>query len=275
MPQPSVPCTHTLLHAFCAPRPPPPELSCLPCSMPASQMFPLRHALIHAFLPPSPPTCPQELEKFKFVLEYSIGELRAQLDPKEAQLAEMRDSLAVRPAALGRAWAEWRWCCMLLASMMRSRVELVEAAGSGAVGTAGCSQAALLRKRKAEGLFHVFMLQCSPVAGARTHLSRAASSVYPPHAARIHLPPNPHPPPNPCRAWRRSWLSWGATARRYPWKRRACGSGSWRCKRRLLASGGSSPRRAAASGGALCHRRACLARGCLLRRSATPSFLCH
>jgi hypothetical protein len=38
---------------------------------------------------------PQELEKFKFVLEYSLGELRAQLDPKDLELAEMRERVQV------------------------------------------------------------------------------------------------------------------------------------------------------------------------------------
>lgn len=32
----------------------------------------------------------------KFVLEYSIGELRAQLDPKSAELADMRGKVEVR-----------------------------------------------------------------------------------------------------------------------------------------------------------------------------------
>lgn len=41
----------------------------------------------------------QELEKFKFVLEYSIGELRGQLDPKAAELADMRDKVAVSDGA--------------------------------------------------------------------------------------------------------------------------------------------------------------------------------
>jgi len=41
----------------------------------------------------------QELEKFKFVLEYSIGELRGQLDPKAAELADMRDKVAVSGSA--------------------------------------------------------------------------------------------------------------------------------------------------------------------------------
>lgn len=43
---------------------------------------------------------PQELEKFKFVLEYSLGELRAQLDPKDLELAEMRERVQVGPWGL-------------------------------------------------------------------------------------------------------------------------------------------------------------------------------
>ncbi|KAL4457327.1 hypothetical protein ABPG75_012192 [Micractinium tetrahymenae] len=42
----------------------------------------------------------QELEKFKFVLEYSIGELRAQLDPKDLQLGDMREKVAGMAALL-------------------------------------------------------------------------------------------------------------------------------------------------------------------------------
>lgn len=37
----------------------------------------------------------QELEKFKFVLEYSLGEVRAQLEPKDAELADMRGRVQV------------------------------------------------------------------------------------------------------------------------------------------------------------------------------------
>ncbi|PRW57644.1 Cilia- and flagella-associated 57 [Chlorella sorokiniana] len=43
----------------------------------------------------------QELEKFKFVLEYSIGELRAQLDPKSAELADMRGKVEDMEALVG------------------------------------------------------------------------------------------------------------------------------------------------------------------------------
>jgi chromosome segregation ATPase len=39
----------------------------------------------------------QELEKFKFVLEYKIGELREQVDPKDVALAEMQDQIKARP----------------------------------------------------------------------------------------------------------------------------------------------------------------------------------
>lgn len=55
-----------------------------------------------ASLCPAPPF-PQELEKFKFVLEYSIGELRAQLDPKEAELGAVKEKLEVRGGSGGSA----------------------------------------------------------------------------------------------------------------------------------------------------------------------------
>jgi hypothetical protein len=54
----------------------------------------------------------QELEKFKFVLEYSLGEVRAQLEPKDAQLADMRGRVQVSLRLQGGCGgaARWRRC---------------------------------------------------------------------------------------------------------------------------------------------------------------------
>ena len=37
----------------------------------------------------------QELEKFKFVLDYKIKELKKQIEPKEEQIADMKDQVKV------------------------------------------------------------------------------------------------------------------------------------------------------------------------------------
>ncbi len=42
----------------------------------------------------------QELEKFKFVLDYKIKELKKQIEPKEEQIADMKDQVKVRCAEL-------------------------------------------------------------------------------------------------------------------------------------------------------------------------------
>ena len=41
----------------------------------------------------------QELEKFKFVLDYKIKELKKQIEPREMQIANMKDQIKVRPFA--------------------------------------------------------------------------------------------------------------------------------------------------------------------------------
>ncbi len=43
---------------------------------------------------------PQELEKFKFVLDYKIKELKKQIEPKEEQIADMKDQVKVCCAML-------------------------------------------------------------------------------------------------------------------------------------------------------------------------------
>lgn len=40
--------------------------------------------------------CAQELEKFKFVLDYKIKELKKQIEPKEEHIIEMKDQVKVR-----------------------------------------------------------------------------------------------------------------------------------------------------------------------------------
>lgn len=53
---------------------------------------PLTNLLKHAL--PSPPlTTPQELEKFKFVLDYKIKELKKQIEPREAEIVEMKEQI--------------------------------------------------------------------------------------------------------------------------------------------------------------------------------------
>ena len=42
----------------------------------------------------------QELEKFKFVLDYKIKELKKQIEPKEEQITDMKDQVKVRCAGL-------------------------------------------------------------------------------------------------------------------------------------------------------------------------------
>ena len=37
----------------------------------------------------------QELEKFKFVLDYKIKELKKQIEPKEEQITDMKDQVKV------------------------------------------------------------------------------------------------------------------------------------------------------------------------------------
>lgn len=37
----------------------------------------------------------QELEKFKFVLEYKCSELRSQIEPKDSELADVKDKLQI------------------------------------------------------------------------------------------------------------------------------------------------------------------------------------
>ena len=61
--------------------------------------------------PAPPPPCHlrQELDTFKFVLEHSVAELRAQLAPRDAQLADARARLTVR----WRSWRAVRPCCHL------------------------------------------------------------------------------------------------------------------------------------------------------------------
>lgn len=42
----------------------------------------------------------QELEKFKFVLDYKIKELKKQIEPKEEQITDMKDQVKVSSAPL-------------------------------------------------------------------------------------------------------------------------------------------------------------------------------
>lgn len=60
-------------------------------------------------LPAAPPLffLLQELEKFKFVLEYSIGELRGQLDPKDQALGGMREKVEVSGCQGCAVEADW------------------------------------------------------------------------------------------------------------------------------------------------------------------------
>jgi hypothetical protein len=46
----------------------------------------------------------QELGKLVFVLEYSIGELRSQAEPKELALADMRERVAVSGSGGAVGW---------------------------------------------------------------------------------------------------------------------------------------------------------------------------
>lgn len=39
----------------------------------------------------------QELEKFKFVLDHKIKELKKQIEPKEEEIADMKDQIKARP----------------------------------------------------------------------------------------------------------------------------------------------------------------------------------
>ena len=41
----------------------------------------------------------QELEKFKFVLDYKIKELKRQIEPREAELARLKEQIQVRCCA--------------------------------------------------------------------------------------------------------------------------------------------------------------------------------
>ena len=42
----------------------------------------------------------QELEKFKFVLDHKIKELKKQIEPKDDEIADMRDQIKVRAVTL-------------------------------------------------------------------------------------------------------------------------------------------------------------------------------
>lgn len=44
----------------------------------------------------------QELEKFKFVLDYKIKELKKQIEPREVEVAEMRETIRAMDAELER-----------------------------------------------------------------------------------------------------------------------------------------------------------------------------
>ena len=46
-------------------------------------------------------TAPQELEKFKFVLDYKIKELKKQIEPREMQITNMKDQIKVGPLSAG------------------------------------------------------------------------------------------------------------------------------------------------------------------------------
>ena len=52
----------------------------------------------------------QELEKFKFVLDYKIKELKKQIEPKEEQITDMKDQVKVRCAEHCCA----KLCCAVL-----------------------------------------------------------------------------------------------------------------------------------------------------------------
>ena len=57
----------------------------------------------------------QELEKFKFVLDYKIKELKKKIEPKEEQIADMKDQVKVRCAVL---------CCAVLVKLLALAVDL-------------------------------------------------------------------------------------------------------------------------------------------------------
>ena len=64
----------------------------------------------------------QELEKFKFVLDYKIKELKKQIEPKEEQITDMKDQVKVRSVAVmrwGRLFAP-RSCSAVLCCVLSS-----------------------------------------------------------------------------------------------------------------------------------------------------------
>ena len=63
----------------------------------------------------------QELEKFKFVLDYKIKELKKKIEPKEEQIADMKDQVKVRCAVLCCAVL----CCVCDPACLGSRFLLI------------------------------------------------------------------------------------------------------------------------------------------------------
>lgn len=62
----------------------------------------------------------QELEKFKFVLDYKIKELKKQIEPREAEIIEMKDQIKeVRVCTCVRVHV---WECVLCVSASVCRV---------------------------------------------------------------------------------------------------------------------------------------------------------
>lgn len=59
----------------------------------------------------------QELEKFKFVLDYKIKELKKQIEPKEEQIADMKDQVKV--------WGHVLLCCAVLIYLIRSTARVL------------------------------------------------------------------------------------------------------------------------------------------------------
>ena len=58
--------------------------------------------------------CIQELEKFKFVLDYKIKELKKQIEPKEEQITDMKDQVKVRATLCYVALCCAVLCCAVL-----------------------------------------------------------------------------------------------------------------------------------------------------------------
>jgi hypothetical protein len=80
------------------------SLCCPPCTPCAACRTSLHQQQL---TPPSP----QELEKFKFVLDYKIKELKKQIEPRENEISEMKEQIKeVRAAAVAPVAPLSQWC---------------------------------------------------------------------------------------------------------------------------------------------------------------------